>query len=276
MTGSGDVTEMDHDDLFDDDLLREPDAARPSARRRATRVATAPADRVAPQDAEEPTQPVEQPHLVEPVEHVAGVDVLEDPGLRQRIRSSRFGTLVVLLVTAALVAGGVWLVNGGRGDAATAAGTTVVTLPGTSTVPAPRVGAPAQDFTLTTVDGKTVSLSQLRGKAVWIVFGASWCAACQAEVADIQAAYAKYAPQGLVVLGVNIDEGPDAVRAYASRVGTTYPVGADAQSAIADAYRVSAIPAHFYVDRSGVLREMRQGGVSTDGIDTSVGRVLAP
>jgi peroxiredoxin len=119
-------------------------------------------------------------------------------------------------------------------------------------------------------------LSQLRGKAVWIVFGASWCAACQAEVADVQAAYEKYGKQGLVVLGVNIDEGPDAVRSYASRVGTTYPVGADAQSAIADAYRVSAIPAHFYVDRSGVLREIRQGGVSTDGIDASVGRVLSP
>jgi cytochrome c biogenesis protein CcmG, thiol:disulfide interchange protein DsbE len=258
---------MDHDDLFDDDLLSDPDPGRPAGRRRGTRVATPPVDRAEPQDASEP---------VEPLEHVAGVDVLEDPGLRQRIRSSRFGTLVVLLVTAALVAGGAWLVNGGRGDAATAAGTTVVTLPGTSTVPAPRVGAPAQDFTLTTVDGKTVSLSQLRGKAVWIVFGASWCAACQAEVADIQTAYEKYGSKGLVVLGVNIDEGVDAVRSYASRVGTTYPVGADAQSAIADAYRVSAIPAHFYVDRSGVLREIRQGGVSTDGIDTSVGRVLSP
>lgn len=251
---------MDHDDLFDDDVLRGPDAARP-ARRRGTRVAVPPAG------------PMEPP---EPPEHVGGVDVLEDPGVRQRIRSSRFGTLVVLLVTAALVAAGAWLVNGGREAGAVAAGTTVVTLPGTSTVPAPRVGAPAQDFTLATVDGKTVSLSQLRGKAVWIVFGASWCAACQAEVADVQAAYEKYGPQGLVVLGVNIDEGPDAVRSYASRVGTTYPVGADAQSAIADAYRVSAIPAHFYVDRTGVLREIRQGGVSTDGIDASVGRVLSP
>ena len=79
-----------------------------------------------------------------------------------------------------------------------------------------------------------------------------------------------------MVLGVNINESQDAVRSYASRIGTTYPVGADDQSAIADAYRVSAIPAHFFVDRTGVLREIRQGGVSTDSIATSVDRAMAP
>ena len=257
---------MDDDDLFDDDLLADPAFAAPVRTARA-----APA----------------------PVEHVDGVDVLAEPGagarqragsagdaaagprdLRERIRSSRFGTLVVLLVTAALVAGGAWLINGRRTDAANASGTTVVSLPGQSTVPPPKVGAAAQNFTLTTVDGKTVTLDQYRGKPVWLVFGASWCAACQAEVTDIQAAYEKYAPQGLVVLGVNINEGQDAVRSYASRVGTTYPVGADDQSAIADAYRVSAIPAHFVVDRKGVLSEIRQGGVSTDSITGSVEKAM--
>jgi cytochrome c biogenesis protein CcmG, thiol:disulfide interchange protein DsbE len=262
---------MDHDDLFDDDLLPDPTPGRSAAPVRTARLAP------------------------QPVEHVAGVDVLADPGtaraphpgsgsgsdggepgLRERIRSSRFGTLAVLLVTAALVAGGAWLVNGQRTEAATAAGTTVVTLPGTSTVPAPKVGAAAQDFTLSTIDGKTVSLDQFKGKAVWVVFGASWCAACQAEVADIQAAHEKYGPQGLVVLAVNINESQDAVRSYANRVGTSYLVGADDQSAIADAYRVSAIPAHFFVDRTGVLREIRQGGVSTDSIAASVSRAMAP
>ncbi len=258
---------MDDDDLFDDDLLADPAFASPV---RTVRAAPA------------------------PVEHVEGVDVLAEPGagarqragsagggaagprdLRERIRSSRFGTLVVLLVTAALVAGGAWLINGKRTDAANASGTTVVSLPGQSTVPPPKVGAAAQNFTLTTVDGRTVTLDQYQGKPVWLVFGASWCAACQAEVADVQAAYEKYAPQGLVVLGVNINEGQDAVRSYASRVGTTYPVGADDQSAIADAYRVSAIPAHFFVDRKGVLTEIRQGGVSTDSIAGSLEKAMA-
>ena len=51
----------------------------------------------------------------------------------------------------------------------------------------------------------------------------------------MQAASEKYGKDGLVVLGVNINEGQDAVRSYASRVGITFPVGADDQSAIADA-----------------------------------------
>jgi len=260
---------MDDDDLFDDDLLADPAIA--------SRVRTA---RAAPV----------------PVEHVAGVDVLAEPGaggrgagrgsadegaagprdLRERIRSSRFGTVAVLLVTAAIVAGGAWVINGQRTDAAKASGTTVVSLPGQSTVPPPKVGAAAQNFTLTTVDGKTVTLDQYRGKPVWLVFGASWCAACQAEIADVQAASQKYGKDGLVVLGVNINEGQDAVRSYASRVGITFPVGADAQSAIADAYRVNAIPAHFFLDRNGVLREIRQGGVSTDSIAASVDRAMKP
>ena len=143
-------------------------------------------------------------------------------------------------------------------------------------MPPPKVGAAAQNFTLTTVDGTTVTLDQYRGKPVWLVFGASWCAACQAEIADVQAASEKYGKDGLVVLGVNINEGQDAVRSYASRVGITFPVGADDQSAIADAYRVNAIPAHFFLDRNGVLREIRQGGVSTDSIAASVDRAMKP
>ncbi len=193
------------------------------------------------------------------------------PGLRERIRSSRYGTLVVLLVTALLVAGGMYGVSAIQSSNTRAAdGTTAVSLPGTSKVPPPKVGSPAQDFTLTAIDGSKVSLSQYKGKPVWIVFGASWCAACQAEVADIEAANKEYGPQGVVIIGINISEGQDAVRDYAKRVGLTFPIGADTESAIADAYRVSAIPAHFFVDKDGILRELRQGGVSAETISTSL------
>jgi peroxiredoxin len=224
---------------------------------------------------------------VDGVDGVDGVDALAEPqaepyaagparaarpGLRERIRSSRYGTLLVLVVTAALVAGGLWIVNGrgAPGGETLANGATAVTIPGKSTVPAPRVGAPAQDFTVTTIEGEQVSLSQFKGQPVWIVFGASWCAGCQAEVPDIEAAYKEYGPKGLVILGVNITEDSDTVRDYAKRVGITHLIAADPESAVADAYRVSAIPAHFFVDKSGVLREIRQGSASADTITTSM------
>jgi peroxiredoxin len=243
--------------------------------------------------ADEEPAPVVAAPAPRPAPHVDGIDALAEPeaatyaagparadrpGLRERIRTSRYGTLVVLLVTAALVAGGMWLVNGrgASGSATLANGATAVTIPGKSTVPAPKIGAPAQDFSITTIDGEKVSLSQFRGKPVWIVFGASWCAGCQAEVPDIEAAYKEYGPKGLVILGVNITEGSDAVRDYAKRVGITFPMAADPESAVADAYRVSAIPAHFFVDKDGVLREIRQGSVSADTITTSMKGLVTP
>lgn len=197
---------------------------------------------------------------------------IRDP--RERIRSSPLGTVVVLVVTAAVVAAGVWLVNVGTAQdrAAQTGGATVVKLPGNSTVPPPAVGRPAQDFSLTTHDGRTVTLSALRGQAVWVTFGASWCAPCQAEAPDIEAAHRKYAAQGLVVLGVNITEDNAAVKAYAQRAGLTYPSGADLTSAIADDYAVGSIPAHYFIDRAGVIRDIRQGGLAPTVMES----ILAP
>ena len=227
-----------------------------------------------------------------PVPHVEGIDALSEPragpyaaeparpsrrGLRERIRSSRYGTLIVLLVTAAVVSGGLWFVDG-RGPAGETLpnGATAVTIPGRSTVPPPRLGDPAPDFTVTTVDGEQVSISQLKGRAVWVVFGASWCAACQAEAPDIEAAHDRYGPQGLVVLGINITEDTRTVRDYATRVGITFPVAADPESAIADVYRVSAIPAHYVIDKNGVLRQVWQGSVSEAAINTSMQGLVTP
>lgn len=130
------------------------------------------------------------------------------------------------------------------------------------------MGKPAADFTVTTHDGRQVTLSQFRGHPVWLTFGASWCSGCQAEVPDIQAAYTRFEPQGLVVLGVNITEDNQAVAAYAQRVGLTYPIGADPDSVIAQTYSVSAIPAHYFIDRDGVIRDIRQGTLAPTVIES--------
>lgn len=198
------------------------------------------------------------------------------PGMRERIRSSRFGTLVVLLITAGLVAAGMWLVNQGNAQntAAQTGGATVVKLPGNSKLPPPEVGKPAQDFTATAYDGSSVSLSGLRGKAVWLTFGASWCTGCQAEVPDIEAAHKAFASQGVVVLGINITEDNTAVKAYAQRVGLTYPIAADPNSAVADVYSVSAIPAHYFIDRDGVVRDIRVGALSPDTMKAILSKLV--
>lgn len=189
---------------------------------------------------------------------------------RQRIRESRFGTLVVLGLTGALVMGLAYLINR---PSASASGIQAVTLSGPSKGAAPKLGTPAQDFTATDVEGQQVSLSDYQGKAVWLTFGATWCAACQAEAPDIQAAYEKHKAAGVVVLAIFISEDAATVKDYADRVGLTFPKIGDADTAIASAYRVNGIPVHFFIDRSGVLRSVVTGSMTPERMDAAIAAV---
>jgi cytochrome c biogenesis protein CcmG, thiol:disulfide interchange protein DsbE len=187
--------------------------------------------------------------------------------LRARISGSRLGTLAVLGVTAVVVMGAAYLVDR---PSPSAAGVRAVTLTGPSRGAPPRIGALAQDFSATTTDGDVVSLSDYRGHPVWLTFGASWCAACQAEAPDIESAYLAFKSKGVVVLSISISEDSPAVRDYAGRVGLTYPKVADPDTRIASAYRVLGIPAHFFIDSSGVLREIKTGSLSPAKMKTAI------
>lgn len=186
---------------------------------------------------------------------------------QQRIRESRRGTLIVLAVTAAVVAGGAYLVDR---PTATAAGLQAIALTGPTAGAPPKIGSPAQDFTAATVEGTKVSLSGYKGHPVWLTFGASWCAACVAEAPDIQAASEKFKARGVVVLSIFIREDATTVRDYANRVGLTYPKVADPDTRIASAYRVYGIPAHFFIDKSGILRSIKTGGLSPEQMDAAL------
>ena len=189
---------------------------------------------------------------------------------QQRNRESRFGTLLVIAVTAAIVVAGAYFVD--RPTAA-ASGLQAIALSGPTDGPPPKIGSPAQDFTATTVDGKKVSLSSYKGHPVWLTFGATWCAACKAEAPDIQAAYERFKPKGVVVLSIFIREDAATVKDYADRVGLTFPKVADPDTRIASAYRVYGIPAHFFIDRTGVLRLVKTGGQSPEQMAAALAEI---
>jgi cytochrome c biogenesis protein CcmG, thiol:disulfide interchange protein DsbE len=190
---------------------------------------------------------------------------------QERIRESRLGTVLVLAVTAALVSAGAYLVD--RPAEAAPGATTAVELTGAGNGAAPKIGSAAQDFTATTVDGKTVSLSSYKGKAVWLTFGATWCAACVAEAPDVEAAFKKFAPEGIVILAIYISEDTATVKDYRDRAGLTYPHVADPETRIASAYRVNGIPAHYFIDASGVLRSMKTGALSPEIMDAALAEI---
>jgi peroxiredoxin len=167
----------------------------------------------------------------------------------------RLGTIVVMVVATIAILGAAYVANGNT----SAEGLTSVNLTGTPTGPAPIVGQAAPDFTATTIDGQSLKLSDLRGSPVWLTFGASWCQPCRAENPDIQAAYDAFRDAGLVVVQVYISEDASSVSAYAGRVGLTYRKVADATDVISTNYRILGIPSHFFIDRDGILRQLKVG-----------------
>ena len=193
--------------------------------------------------------------------------VTKPKGWQQRIRESRGGTLLVLGVTATIVIAGAYMMDR---PASAASGLQAISLSGPTDGAPPKIGSPAQDFTATTVDGKKVSLSSYKGHPVWLTFGATWCAACKAEAPDIQAAYVKFKPEGVVVLSIWIREDSATVKDFADRTGLTFPKIADPDTRIASAYRVYGIPAHFFIDKAGVLQSTKTGGLSTEQMDTAL------
>src|SRR3990172_2333784 len=73
-----------------------------------------------------------------------------------------------------------------------------------SSSPSPREGFLAPDFTLDTLDGGKVTLSELRGKIVVVNFWATWCLPCREETLELEKAYEQYKDSGVVILGVNL------------------------------------------------------------------------
>src|SRR5579884_3501698 len=97
----------------------------------------------------------------------------------------------------------------------------------TQSLPAsPLVGHAAPDFAITLYDGygkvaagQTLRLADLRGKVVLVNFWASWCQPCLEEVPIVEAAWKQYGPQGLVVVGVDYQDKPDAARSFLAQEG---------------------------------------------------------
>ena len=129
-------------------------------------------------------------------------------------------------------------------------------------VPAPQKGFLAPDFTLETLDGESVTLSDLRGQAVLVNFWATWCPPCRAEMPAFQEAYKDYEEQGFVIVAVNatLQDNPADIAAFIAEYGLSFPVVLDVEGEANRLYQVQSLPTSFFIDKEGVISEVVIGG----------------
>jgi thiol-disulfide isomerase/thioredoxin len=130
-------------------------------------------------------------------------------------------------------------------------------------------------YQLTDLDGRPVRLAELRGKGVWLNFWASWCPPCQAETPVLRDLAEQYAEDGLVVVGISVQETSEAdVRAYAERYQLGYTVAADLSGHIFRLYRPPGLPTQVFIGPDGAIRSVVLAPLSHDAAEAQIRAIL--
>src|SRR6266481_1352867 len=141
------------------------------------------------------------------------------------------------------------------------------------------VGHPAPDFELKVLGsrGKTMKLSDLKGKAVLIDFWATYCGPCKVEMPWIAGLQKKYGPEGFQAIGISMDDaGEKTVSEFAKKLGVNYPILIGTEK-VADLYGgLEGLPVSFFVDRTGKVVDQELGLIGQDVFEENVKKALGP
>ncbi len=162
----------------------------------------------------------------------------------------------IVIAVVALVVGAVYLNRPGRDNSASAQD-----IPTENAVmEAPSNGKMAPDFALTSTDGKTIRLSDFRGKVVVLDFWATWCPPCKAEIPDFIRLYSQYKNDGFQMLGVSLDQGGlSDVKPFMKDYGINYPIMMGDNQVVAAYGGIRGIPTTFVIDKKGYVRAAFEG-----------------
>ena len=101
---------------------------------------------------------------------------------------------------------------------------------------------------------ETLDLARYKGKVVLVDFWASWCAPCKESFPWMQQILSRYSDRGLVVVAINVDRDRHLAEQFLSSQNPAFPIVFDPQAKLAERFKVSGMPASFYVDRNGAVR----------------------
>ncbi len=139
----------------------------------------------------------------------------------------------------------------------------------------PYTGDRAPNFELTSYDGDTYNLRDLRGQIVVVNLWASWCGPCHEEAEDLQQIHEDYASDGVLMIGVNwLDIDSEALD-FIDFYGITYPNAPDIGEAFYEAYNIQGPPETFIIGRDGIVQATFIGGTTYEAIATILNDMLA-
>ncbi|MDO8716884.1 MAG: TlpA disulfide reductase family protein [Dehalococcoidales bacterium] len=137
------------------------------------------------------------------------------------------------------------------------------------------IGNRAIDFELQTLDGKTVKLSDLRGKPVLLNFWATWCGPCRFEMPFLQQINDSWSAKGLVLLAVDIAESPATVEKFMTELNLSLTVPMDTDKKVAKAYGITAIPTTYFIDKNGIIQQKMVGAFPNKAtIETMLKKII--
>ncbi len=141
------------------------------------------------------------------------------------------------------------------------------------TLPPPKAvaNAPMVDFTLTSLDGQTVSLSDYAGRIVFLNFWATWCTPCQKELPEFVEFQAQQPADGAVILAVDVQESADQVAGFLERFDIRgLNVLLDSEGMASDSYGIFNLPVTFVIDTDGIVRYPKYGAMTVADLNAYV------
>lgn len=136
--------------------------------------------------------------------------------------------------------------------------------------------AKARDFEVTLINDETFKLSDYEGQVVLLNIWATWCAPCREETPDLQELYEEYQDEGLVILGVSVDEqGESVVRPFIEEYDVSYPIVIDKNDVIMDKYGPTmGIPTTYIINKKGDLEYFAVGAVTNKELEPRIQTLL--
>ncbi len=143
-------------------------------------------------------------------------------------------------------------------------------------IPSPKEGFLAPDFTLETLDGGEITLSELRGQPVILNLWASWCPPCRAEMPALQRVYEANRESGLEILAINMtsQDSQSSAETFVDQNALTFTIPLDRLGLVSNIYQSRALPSTFFLDRQGVIQKVVIGGPMSEVLIESVVEML--